>query len=327
MAPGAEIKARREALGLTQTELATIAGVSRQLVGALESGRHLPRVDAAIGIARVLGVATETLFGSRSDVVDVRSGAVPSDGTLVRVGHVGDRIVTAPVSWAAADGVIEAGAVTSFSSQRPGLVVAGCEPGLETLEGLVRRAGSGALAVNCSTAEAVAILAAGRAHAAVVHGSDEDGLPEFGRTHDVTRYRLGGWQVGLAAPPELGGGWFEEALRGPIIQREYGAAVQAAFRRIAGSDVPGPIVGSHLEAVRLMRSTGMAAVTIEPAAIAFGAAFRPLEMHRIEMWVNGEWSSDRAVDLALDVLGGDDFQRQLRGVGGYDLEGFGSRVA
>ena len=329
MAGGEEVKTRREALGITQTELAARAGVSRQLVGALESGRHVPRVDAAIGLARALGVTTETLFDAGSVVIDVRTGAVPGEGTVVRAGHVGDRIVTAPVRWAVADGVVEEGALTPFSSQTPGFVVAGCEPGLETLEGLLRRHGSGALAVNCSTSEAIEILAAGRAHAAVVHGGGNEAFPEFARPGDLTRYRLGGWRVGLAGPPAVDRAWFAAALRGssPVIQRERGAAVQTAFRRMVGPDVPGPIVSSHLEAVQLMAATGLAAVTIEPAAIAHGAQFRPLEMHHIEMWVERRWATDRAVDSALDVLVGTAFLRQLRGVGGYDLDGFGSRVA
>ena len=333
MASGGEaIKARREALGITQTELAARAGVSRQLLGALESGRHVPRVDAAMGLARALGVTTETLFDTGSEVIDVRSGLVPSNGTVVRVGHVGDRIVTAPVRWAVADGVVEEGALTPFAPGTPGLVVAGCEPGLETLEGLLRRHGSGALAVNCSTSEAIEILAAGRAHAAVVHGSGNEGFPEPARSDgpdDLTRYRLGGWRVGLAGPLDADRAWFAAALRGSsaVIQREHGAAVQAAFERLVGTNVPGPIVSSHLEAVQLMHATGLAAVTIEPAAIAHGAQFRPLEIHHIEMWVARRWSTDRAVDSALDVLVGTNFLRQLRAVGGYDLDGFGSRVA
>jgi DNA-binding XRE family transcriptional regulator len=46
----------REAAGLTQAELAARAGVSRQLVGAVEVGRHLPRVDAALALAAALNV-------------------------------------------------------------------------------------------------------------------------------------------------------------------------------------------------------------------------------------------------------------------------------
>ena len=52
----------RLSCGMTQAELAARAGVSRQLVAAVEAGRHAPAVDAALGIARALGTTVEDLF-------------------------------------------------------------------------------------------------------------------------------------------------------------------------------------------------------------------------------------------------------------------------
>lgn len=46
----------RDAKGLTPGELAGRAGVSRRLVGAVEAGRHLPRVAAAAALTAALGV-------------------------------------------------------------------------------------------------------------------------------------------------------------------------------------------------------------------------------------------------------------------------------
>lgn len=92
-------------------------------------------------------------------------------------------------------------------------------------------------------------------------------------------------------------------------------------------DVPGPVVGSHLEAARLALITGHTAVTIEPAACAVGARFHPLELHRTELWLAGQWVGDRIVESGLDLLMSGRFQRQLRHVGGYHLDGFGDRAA
>lgn len=324
------IRELREALGLTQGELAARAGVSRQTVGALEAGRHLPRVDAAIGLARALGVRAEDLFSPVAAPVDVRSGRPPIPGTLVRLGRVGDRTVTDPLdsAWAVADGAVENDAVTAFAPLAPGLVVAGCEPGLATLESLGRQTGVGALAVSCATATAIAALAAGRIHAAVVHTTDAR-LSELARPGDPLRYRLAGWQVGLAGPPDAAAALFDAALGGAatVIQREAAAAVQSTFRERVGAAVPGPRAGSHLEAVRLALTTGLPAVSIEPAARAFGASFRALEMHRTELWLDRAWVGDRAVNAALDLLLGGRLRRQLSRVGGYELDGYGSRVA
>lgn len=330
MSIGDAVRSRRLELGLSQAEVAALAGVSRQLIGALEAGKHLPRIDAAISLARALGSDIETLFATSPPPVDVRSASRPADGALVRMGRVGDRVVTAAVrsGWDAADGVVVDGSVTPFDALPQGLVVAGCEPGLETLETLLRQRGVGALAVNASTADAVDCLAGGRVHAAVVHGAAGD-LDPPGRVGEAVRYRLASWQVGLAAPADASDSLFATALDGfhEVIQREPGAAVQQAFRRRVGVDVPGPVVGSHLEAARLALITGNAAVTIEPAAYAVGARFLPLEMHRTELWVAGQWVGDRVVASGLDLLMSGRFQRQLRHVGGYDLDGFGDRAA
>ena len=321
------VRSRREALGLSQTELAARAGVSRQLVGALESGRHLPRVDAALGLARALDVGVETLFGSPEHPVDVITGALPAEGALVRAGRVGDRVVTgtARSGWDA-DGVVAGGVLDRLQQTAPGPVIAGCEPAFETLEWLLREAGFGALSVTASSAAAIDALGGGRVHAAVVHGA-VGLLPDA--TSGAIRFALARWQVGLAAGPDAAPDWFERAMSGfaPVIQRERGASVQSAFREAVGVDVPGPRVASHVDAVRLSLVTGLAAVTIEPAAIAGRARFRPLDVHQTELWVDSEWVADRQVGAALDVLSSRGFQRRLASVGGYDLAGFGIRAA
>ncbi|WP_251447131.1 helix-turn-helix transcriptional regulator [Vermiculatibacterium agrestimuris] len=63
------VRERREALGLSQAELATMAGVGQHTVSDIETGRHIPRVDVAIQIARALALPVEALF------------VVPGDGS------------------------------------------------------------------------------------------------------------------------------------------------------------------------------------------------------------------------------------------------------
>lgn len=326
----------REAAGLTQAELAARAGVSRQLVGAVEVGRHLPRVDAALALAAALNVDVRSLFITESTPVDVVSGSTPVDGSLVRAGRVGDRIVTVPVrvglnGWDVADGVVEGGTLAWFGRRGPGLVVAGCEPGLEVLERMLREQGSGAVAATGSSTTAVDALAAGRVHAAVVHGPEHRSFP-LPTNVGVDRYRLARWRVGLAAPSTAASGWWQEALAGrvPVVQREQGAGVQRTFEEALDtphSRVAGPRVDTHLEAARTAVLTGMAAVTIEPAAMAVGASFHPLEVHEAQMWLSRTWVREPAIAEALNVLASRRFQRRLEGVGGYDLEGCGTRAA
>lgn len=296
----------------------------------------MPRVDAALALAAALGVAVEDLFGTDLVPVDVISGAIAADGTYVRIGQVGERLVTSPArigdqGWDIADGTIEAGVLRSFGRHAPGLVVVGCEPGLEVLERLLREGGMGAVAAAGSSATAIAALEGGRVHAAVVHGPRGRPFVEP-RGVAVDRYRVARWQVGLAGPGDAATGWWQEALSGrvPVVQREEGAGVQRAFEGAVEAGhlpVPGPRVGTHLEAARRAMISGVPAVTIEPAALAVGATFHPLEVHEAQLLVSTDWLNERAVTAALNVMVGRSFQARLAGIGGYDLAGSGSRIA
>lgn len=328
---GDRIRQLRLELDLTQGELARRAGVSRQLIGALEAGRHLPRVDAAISIASALATDVPSLFGPVADSFDVVSGDSVEEGEMIRLGRVGETTVhsvagVGSTGWHAADAIVEGGRLKRLSSIAPGVVMVGCEPGLGVLEETLREGSRGGLSVTCSTGAAIRALREGRAHLAVVHGESPDESDAEGL--DVTRYHLCSWRVGLAGPAEQSG-WVDEALDGrvEVAQREEGAGVQLAFERAAPRPVRGPLVGGHVEAARLAATTGMPAVTIEPAAVAFGADFHSLETHRAEVWVSRSWVGDSGVEAVMNEIVGERFRRRLAGVGAYDLSGIGGRAA
>lgn len=324
------LRAIRTRAGFTQTQLAAKSGVSRQLIGAAEAGRHLPRVDAALAIAGALGVDVTALFPVGIGAVDVRTGSSPEPGSIVRLGRVGDTEVTTPLrfgrdGWGHADGVVEDGNVSVFEATAPGFVVIGCEPGLEILESMLRQDGRGGLAITASTHSALESLAAGRAHAAIVHGSGES-RPKDG----VERLRFATWRVGIAAPPEARPGWLDRLLdgSGPIVQRESGAAAQSALMKaIPDRDIAGPVARSHVDAIQIGASTGMASVTIEPVALAAGLEFRALETHQVDLLVDNRWRDDPMVSSALTLMASPRFLRRLRAFGGYDLSDHGMRVA
>ncbi|MDJ0664883.1 MAG: helix-turn-helix domain-containing protein [Acidimicrobiia bacterium] len=324
----------RESAGLSQVELAEKAGVSRQLVGAAESGRNLPRVDAAIALAGALGVPVEDVFPASAPPCDVLTGEPIGDGRAVRAGRVGSKVVAAPfpaspLRWGSLDGVVTGGSLTPVAGLRNGLVVAGCEPALDLLEDQLRRRGTSALSVMTSSRGAIAALQAGRVHAAVVHG------PALARADEmagVARFRLASWEVGLADAVEAPSGWFDAALSGqsPVVQREPGAGVQQAFESAVHGDaarVPGPRVNSHHESAVHALYAGIPAVTIAPAAVAVGAQFVALDSHDTEVWIDPRWFDDRVVTEALDVLLGREFRATLARIGGYDLSAFGTKVS
>ena len=325
----------RKAAGLTQADLAGRAGVSRQLIGAVEAGRHLPRVDAALALAAALDIEVSRLFSSDEPAVDVVTGDMPAAGALVMVGRVGDRLVTAPArvgpdGWDVADAIMTGNELNIFEQTAPGFVVAGCEPGLEVVERILREHGMAGMAATASSAAAIDALAGGRVHAAVVHDAAVEARASDVDL-DVARFVLTRWRVGLAAPTDASPDWVEQALSGrtPVVQREAGAGVQRAFEtRLSGpGEIAGPRVASHFESARRGILTGLPAVTIEPAALAAGATFHPFETHDAQLWVDRRWVGEPAITAALEVVSGLRFQSRLRAIGGYDLTGCGTRVA
>ena len=56
------LKARREAVGMTQGELGKLVGVRRETIVHLENGRYNPSLKLAMDIAKVFNSTVEELF-------------------------------------------------------------------------------------------------------------------------------------------------------------------------------------------------------------------------------------------------------------------------
>lgn len=332
------IRSERQRLGLSQQALADRAGLSRQLVGAMEAGRHKPSVAAALSTARVLGVTVEDLFGNEQQhfptavLGDVAQGPV-------RAGRVGDEVVVASVAaydewWALADGVASGAIVELFPGVEPAeLVVAGCDPLLGAMaEQVARSSRHRMMVVHASTSRAIDALRHGRVHAAVVHGPR--GTLEVPDGVAVRRWRLASWQAGLASWGRTAVSVEEVAERKmPVLQRERGASTQAALRRAlrrvgAGPSVPGPVAAGHLDVARRLRCReAKAGITMEAAALAFGLVFTPMEVHEVEVWVEETWVHQPSAVALVDVLRGGTFARSAATLPGYDLAGIGTTVS
>jgi DNA-binding XRE family transcriptional regulator len=339
--PGSLLRQRRLECGLTQAELAVRANVSRQLVAAVEAGRNAPAVDAALGLARALASTVEALFGPSSGQVVAALGGRLSDGSMVRVGRVGDQLVAAELadhgvagaSWARPDGVLEAGQLRLFTGAEPaGLVLAGCDPAFGIAERMLDGLGPcSLLALSAPTDIALRALQRGGVHAAVVHGVGGD-LPE--PPIPVARWHLACWQVGLAVAPRLRGRSLEAVLASeiPIAQRDQAAASQQAFdraRRAVGLAAPtaGPVATGHIDAARIAATVQGAGVTTEGAARAFGLGFLGLENHVVEVWVAERWLAHPGAGALGEVLATTAFTERVAQFGGYDLTDCGQRVA
>lgn len=335
--PSRRLQRARERASLTQAELADRAGVSRQLVSSVEAGRHAPAVDAALRIAAVLGESVEALFGEPPGPARSVLGGPLQEGDPVVVGRVGDHLVASPTSgfsagdasWAMPDAIVEHGDIRMLpGAQATGLVVVGCDPVLGLCESLLSRGGGRRLvAVPGTSGAAVAALAGGRAHAALVHGP-AGRLPA--PPVAVRRIHLARWRVGIGLGARRRVGSLEELLSGRIrlVQREESAASQQALVRAGGELVPRATVRArgHVDAARRAAIGGCAAVTFEPAANQHGLAFLPLETHAVELWIDERWLDHPGAQALGDLLCSSAFHERVRPIGGYDLDGCGALV-
>jgi DNA-binding XRE family transcriptional regulator len=340
MTSDSHLRERRLECGLTQSELAARAGVSRQLVAAVEAGHNTPAVDAALGLARALGTTVEELFAVTVPTVVPALGERLRDGTPLRLGRVADQLVAAALAdggaaganWAKPDGVLEAGRLRLFPGASPaGIVLAGCDPAIGVAEAMLTGLGPRSLlAISAPTGTAVRALERGRVHAAVVHGMPGE-LPE--PPVPVIRWQLGRWQVGLGVAPNIPGGSLEAVLNGdvPVAQRDPAAASQRAFEHAsarAGIAQPasGPRAAGHIDAARIAATINGVAVTTQAAARAFDLRFLALEDHTVEIWVAERWGDHPGTTALAELLASTAFTQRVAQFGGYDLAGCGTLI-
>jgi molybdate-binding protein/transcriptional regulator with XRE-family HTH domain len=232
---GVNLRLARQARGFSQQQLASMAGVSRQAVSAVESGHSDPSLRVALGLAQALGLSVEELFGPGEPAAPVTAVSVaPLRGRAGRVAlaPVGDRFVALPLrgdtgaglgflpagglanppslaARATASGTDDAGleliAVRPIGPPRPTLVVAGCDPALPLLATPLALLDPPVAFAwwPCGSAAALGLAHQGLVHVAGVHTQGDSGeagqpLPDGA---DVVGFTA--WREGLAVRPDL----------------------------------------------------------------------------------------------------------------------------
>ncbi len=229
---GKALARARMARNLTQTELARRAGISRQALGAIESGAYHPGVAIAIRLARELGESVETLFGESGDETSTlveanwfddlrrRNPTAPSRVSLARVRGkvVAVARPAAHLTLAPAAGVLQRARrhrvdVCTFllpSEIDSTLLMAGCDPAVTMLVDWLARRQSPVhvVALPCSSQMALRAVVDGRAHVAGVHLRDqksgEYNLAPIRRALGNRRsivVNFARWELGLATAP------------------------------------------------------------------------------------------------------------------------------
>lgn len=396
--PDDRLRLTRLARGHSQGDLARAAGITRQAISGIESGRWSPSLDVALSLARALDSSVEDLFGEAAEAPPVTGrlavrlprqspGAPPRrmllsevagdtiafplsrDGSLVpgfipalgvlresnrEGGHDGSGAEAhdgdgAPSTVADAErestiaarprgrqGYVEANRIAEAV---PALAVAGCDPALALLQGPLQRHNPpvGLVWWPCGNVAALELLESGAVHAAAIHRA-VDARPRH--RPGVEAVGFASWREGLAMAPRhrstvkdlhdvVAGG-----LR--IANRERGSEArrllddQLERLGIDSADVHGyetECTAHLLVASAIGSGLADAAVTTEPAALAYGLGFLPWQEEISELHIPRSLMGGVEVRALLDVLGGRELPRQLAALEGYDPQPCGRILA
>ena len=353
-AHGARLRLARQARGLSQQQLAGVAGVTRQAVSAVESGHSDPSLRVALALAGALGMTVEALFGpgDPADPVLARPVAAASrGGSRVVLATVGDTFVALPlhadmaarVGFGVAGGLVVGASpgldpidpieVRPIGPPRPTLVVAGCDPALPLLETPLALLDPPIAFAwwPCGSAEALRLAAAGLVHAAGVHqpgGEREaDETVEIPGGAEVVGFAA--WREGLVVRPGTRVRGLEDVARQRLrlVNREAGAQArtlldrECARLRLTPAELPGydSQAAGHLQvAAAIAGRLADAGVSSEPAALAYGLDFLPLASEQFDLVLPAKHAASREVQGLLKVLTSPWLLAQLASLPGYD---------
>lgn len=334
------LAALRRTRGWSQATLAERAGVSRPEISAIETGRLVPSVAVALGIAAAFGEPVETVFGSREPAPAEWAWrpASDTDGRAWQA-SVGGQTRLYPVESTAA-GVLPhdirgSGTTTALrggaGAPEQTLVIAGCDPLVSLLSRELAADGIRLLPLLRSSTEALDLLQRGLVHVAGVHFSSTTGRS----TNDhVVRARLGPgfrllhqvrWETGIAVVGSRRERTPEALLRAGVrwVNREEGSAARQAFdallasrRRPEGYD---HVVRDH-RAVATTVASGWAeaGVCVRPAAAEAHLPFISLHGEAYELCVPDAALGDPRIEALMRALRARRYREQVADVPGCD---------
>jgi molybdate-binding protein/DNA-binding XRE family transcriptional regulator len=295
------LESHRRLRGWTQAQLAERASTSRAEVSAIETGRHVPSTEVALGLARALECRIDDLFRLAGLEIEPLWAWPPrrSPCRFLRASAFGRTVLypaeESSLGASAHDGVSTGKGVelrSAFDPERT-LVVAGCDPALKLLSSELENAyGVRLLVLTRSSREALEMLRKRTVHVGGVHLADRS---EKGGNARVVRdvlgpgYRLlrhARWQEGVALDPSLNIRSVRAAVRSNLtwIAREEGSGARRCLDRVLAEGSPRRkaarfLARSHAGVIEAIRS-GVAEAGVCPRLFAHEAGLSFLEIRR-----------------------------------------------
>jgi molybdate-binding protein/DNA-binding XRE family transcriptional regulator len=360
------VAAVRQSRGLSAAKLASMAGLSRQSIYAIESGDYVPNTTVALQLARILEVPVEELFALPNEApLRTRSAPIrllappgqPADLPL-RTALVAGTLVAVPASPVSSF-LPEANALLTASPHRAqvlegpeaasgkALVLAGCDPALGILAHMVERlTGFEVLLAHASSRTAIDWLKQGLVHIAGSHLQDARtgafNLPYVEKTLGKGRARLvtfAHWHEGFVVPRGNPRGiataesLAQKRLR--IVNRESGSGARQLLDQLLSriSQDPAQLAGyaeeasSHLAAAYRV-STGQAdcCIATPSAARAYALDFVPLREERFDLVFTPDTADLPSTRALLDVLQRASLRNRLHTLAGYNAASTGTSL-
>lgn len=335
----------RAARSWSQAELARLSGLSRAEVSAIETGRVVPSVAAALALAAAFSCRVEEIFGiggRHAEGVELAIGE-PVDGMRVWYARVGQRVRAFPVEPTAMgtlahDGVWggetrESATVREVGPERT-LVIAGCDPAVGLLAAEYARLGFRLLPLQRSSGEALELVREGKVHGAGVHfGGDGGADGASGNRPRVARALGGGfrlarvatWEDGLAVGGGVRGTSIASVVRGdgPWAVRERGSVARECLDAVLGARAgriadDGRIAKSHRAVAEVIRSGwANAGVCVRLTAEEAGLRFLSIQREAYDLCFPVALMDDPRVLALMKVLQSRSYREAIGALPGY----------
>ena len=354
----------RNTRGIAAADIAKRVGVTRQTIYAIEAGNYVPNTEVALKLARELEVSVEELFAlaeSESKSVDefradYLGATRPRAGQAVRLGRVGTKLISVPVSASPyflpeADGILkDGGRVVAFPSESAAhkrIVLAGCDPATSVLAHMVQEV-AGLEVIHAPAASELALqwLKEGRVHIAGSHLEDPQ-TAEFNMPYvrkkfageDIGMVTFAEWEEGFVVrrgnPKGIQGAADLAGKRLSLINRQPGSGSRLLLDRLLreASIPPRSVQGykrvaaGHLAAAYAVFSGEVdCCLATRSAARAYDLGFVPVKSERYDFVFRRSTLDLPFIQTFMDILQRAALRRKLEMLAGYETRKTGARI-
>lgn len=339
--PTNRVSLLRQQRSWSQQHLASISHLSRAEISAIETGRVVPSVTAALRLAEAFGCAIEELFALAQSQRHQRWAGSHTSRTRFWRSQFGDVTVlypteATPIGSLPHDGIAQGERLEILSDAKPSetLVVSGCDPAVGLLAAeYARQTGFRLLPLGRGSRKGLELLEEGVVHLAGIHLTDQDGRPD---NHRSVQDRLGTnfrllhltrWEEGLAFSSHLGFRSPSQAAVAPIAWavREEGSGARACLDRMLrdsgerrGTDRKTTDHRTTADAIR--SGSAQAGICVQLAAEEAGLSFLKVQQESYDLCYPAELKTDPRFVALLRVVRSARFRRLISDLPGYDAE-------